>query len=696
MNKKILMTGACSAALVFGLATSAFAQDGQNGWDIMFMDPDPDVHTTIEHTVQSTNPTDDFGAVRSNDILDSNNGFSGIATDQQNNGSENAIGATTNVLVNVGGGDNLDQNLGIVQTVTQGDVDGTSGTGSRDNNITGSYNGASGITNAQQNNGDGNGLAIGNVVSANLDDDDSTGDLTQDVLIQHTVATAPGFVQTSSGVRHNTIEDSYGDAAGIMNVQQNNGDNNALAIGNAVSANINSDDGTGDSAQQLLIDHGVANSSVNDDADPNGVPAVDAERVNTVTGSFTGASGIANVQQNNGGVNTMAIGNAVSANIGGGDIHDESTQKVLVRGNLNNNDTRDDNAIGAGNVVVGERVNNVDGSFGDYQGIANVQQNNGSTNAMGIGNAVVVDVDTGNRPGSEHSRFTSVRAVGIVTNNSVDSTSAPGPSAAPFDRQNDVTGSFTGYQGMANGQQNNGDSNSLSIANGVRASINSDDVDNTSGDNVISAGAFGTVSNNPGRIGVNVDNDQNRGNTITDSFGGSAGVTNWQQNNGDNNAINSANAIVANINDGDRSQTGADIHTGAQSRAIVTDNRAFITDDVDRVNTITGSFNDASGIATVQQNNGDQNVLNSANAVVVSIDSNSANGFNGDIMSDTALSATVSGNVTIVAFTDVPPGFSNTIIDSFNGFSGIKTTQQNNGNHNAIQSSVSVVANLNN
>ena len=476
MNKKTLMTGVCSAALVFGLATSAFAQDGQNGWDIQFMDPDPDVHTTIDHTVQSRNPTDDNGAVRSNDITNSNNGLSGIATDQQNNGSENAIGATTNVLVNAGGGDDLSQDLGIIQSVTQGDVDGTSGTGSRDNRITGSYTGATGITNAQQNNGDGNAMAVGNVVSANLDDDDSTGDLTQDVLIQHTVQTAPGFTQTSSGVRHNTIDGSYGGAAGIMNAQQNNGDNNAMAIGNAVSANIDSGGGTGDSAQQLLIDHGVSNSSVNDDADPNGVPAIDAERINTVTGSFNDAKGIANVQQNNGGVNSMAIGNAVTANLGGGDIHDESTQKVLVKGSLSNNDTRDDNAIGAGNVVVGERVNNVEGSFGTFQGIANVQQNNGSTNAMGIGNAIVVDKDTGNRPGSEHSRFTSVRAVGLINSNSVDSTSAPGPSAAPFDRQNDVTGSFTGYKGMANGQQNNGDSNSLSIANGVRASIDSDDV----------------------------------------------------------------------------------------------------------------------------------------------------------------------------------------------------------------------------
>ena len=127
-------------------------------------------------------------------------------------------------------------------------------------------------------------------------------------------------------------------------------------------------------------------------------------------------------------------------------------------------------------------------------------------------------------------------------------------------------------------------------------------LDNTSGDNVISAGANGSVTNNPGGRLPNVDNDQNRGNAVTDSFGGSAGVTNWQQNNGDNNAINSANAIVANINDGDRSQSGADLHAGAQSNAIVTGNRAVITDDADRVNTIMGSFNDASGIATVQQN----------------------------------------------------------------------------------------------
>jgi hypothetical protein len=140
---------------------------------------------------------------------------------------------------------------------------------------------------------------------------------------------------------------------------------------------------------------------------------------------------------------------------------------------------------------------------------------------------------------------------------------------------------------------------------------------------------------------------------------------------------------------------GDDATVNAASTATVTNNVANETANVDRVNTIEGSFNDTAGVATVQQNNGDNNVINASKAIAAGISDNpDFVGFNGNIVDDTTITAVVSGNTSIIAPTNVPPGYQNTLSGSFSGFSGVKTVQQNNGSNNAIQSSIAVVANV--
>ena len=96
----------------------------------------------------------------------------------------------------------------------------------------------------------------------------------------------------------------------------------------------------------------------------------------------------------------------------------------------------------------------------------------------------------------------------------------------------------------------------------------------------------------------------------------------------------------------------------------------------------------------MQQNNGDNNVMGASNAVAVDVNGGGgANGF-GAAMSLAALSASVSGNTTIVNGTSVNPGYLNSITSSFDGASGVMTVQQNNGSNNAIQSAISVTANF--
>ncbi len=149
------------------------------------------------------------------------------------------------------------------------------------------------------------------------------------------------------------------------------------------------------------------------------------------------------------------------------------------------------------------------------------------------------------------------------------------------------------------------------------------------------------------------------------------------------------NAIVVNEDNVDPFSPSAS--NAAAGIAQVSGNRAADHPNTDRVNTIANrSFNNAHGVMTVQQNNGDNNVMGASNAVA--IDHNGANGW-GAGLSVAALNAVVTGNTSVISSTSALPGYQNTVVSSFTGASGVMTVQQNNGNNNAIQSAISVTAN---
>jgi hypothetical protein len=411
------------------------------------------------------------------------------------------------------------------------------------------------------------------------------------------------------------------------------------------------------------------------------------------------------VQQNNGDGNVMGIGDVVSANLGAGlgngQGHDDTTQKVRVSGTVSGNETTDQNRVtGAkdnqGNpiqLVTGERFNRINGgAFQNFLGLASVQQNNGNGNVIQAGTAVIADIGTPNNPSGRERSSLWVKADGTVTNNDATSSSDPGPSITPVDRDNLIANAFTGgVKGIVNVQQNNGDNNSMNVANAVRAAyLTEADLDTVDNNSVWTIGA---VTGNTA-----FDTDQNRDNRVGGgSFEEAAGMFTVQQNNGDNNAMNSATGVVASIFTG-ADTNGASAMAGAAAQATVQDNTSIVTVNSDRRNRINGgAFNDAAGIATVQQNNGDNNVINASKAIVAAVGSDSDDGFagfNGDIMADTLLTATVTGNTSIINWTSVPPGYENLLTNSFQGYKGVKTVQQNNGNNNAIQSSITVVGNI--
>jgi len=507
-------------------------------------------------------------------------------------------------------------------------------------------------------------------------------------------AVSAGSVNDDGSRRVNSVTSGFSDNfVGISHDQQNNGNNNAIGVATNVLLNTSDPTDTesdfGDVTQNLYVRGATSSATYTDDAPTSD----DAIRSNSITNAYKDVQGIVDVQQNNGDGNVMGVGDVVSANLGSGlgqngDQHDDSTQKVRVSATVTGITARDTNLYnGSAN---GERNNAIsNNAFDNFLGLASVQQNNGNGNVIQAGNAVVADLFTGTNTSAGEAVDQSVKADASVTNNKTTSSSQAGASPQPADRDNRITGVFDNAKGIVNVQQNNGDGNAMNVANSVRASYETaDDIDSV---NSSAVAAIGTVSGNTA-----TDTDQNRVNTLqSGSFADSAGLMTVQQNNGDNNAMNSATGVTASIFTGNQID-GASVTAGASATASVTNNKATATDDVDRQNTISsGSFNGAVGVATVQQNNGDNNVINASKSIVAGIgDEGTFVGFDGEMVANTSLTATVSGNTATIAATNSPPGYANVLTASFDGFQGIKTVQQNNGNNNALQSTITVVGNV--
>lgn len=654
MNFKRTLLASASAVVLLGAASGGAlaqtAQIQQNQKAVPAM-PNPTPTLTVNQLVDGAGngpgvDASDTGSRRVNTIDDDfSDGLRGISHDQQNNGSNNAMGIASNVVVNavddsaVPGEGDVTQDLGLRGITRNGEYSETASSSSslavRRNLITEAYDGVAGIVNVQQNNGDGNVMGIGDVVSANL-----------------------------GGIGTADVFDGAVDQNGIAH-----------------------DDAT----MEVLLDARVQSVTSTDSSHVNGSGDTYGERRNEVTNTFDEFVGMASVQQNNGNGNVIQAGNAVVADIlaaegpGGKDTDIDIAAVGLVSGNSSNSTAANANPTG----LVVDRLNLINNTaFDDAQGIVNVQQNNGDNNAMNVGNAVRASIGVPGVSGGDEDVDLAVKAQATVAGNTATSSSVGGPPPPP-DRENEITNAFKTVEGVVNAQQNNGDNNSMNVANGIVAVLGSaddiDDVNNSMG------AAIAGVTNNTAN-----DSNQNRSNAIEASaFHEAAGVMTAQQNNGDNNGMNVATAIVATIDN--TSVNGDDANSFASAAATVTGNTATTNLNVDRTNVIdSNAFNDASGVATVQQNNGDNNAINAAKSIAVAIAEapSSLVGFNGDVMADTAITAVVTGNTATIAYSSGTPGYENTLTDSFHGFAGVKTVQQNNGSNNAIQSSISVVANV--
>jgi len=598
----------------------------------------------------------------------------------------------------------------------------------RVNEIVGSYDGASGIVEVQQNNGSSNNIGAATAVHVDIAGNQN---VTAQAIANPT--SFDNFTLATGSDRRNDIIDSFNNFSGVVTVQQNNGDNNEIGAATAVHSSTGT---VGD-----VVQNAIANATSHTQSGSVSDDLVDSTNVrsNVIDPSFTNASGVMTVQQNNGNANAMGIATSVVANTGAGSLTQNAQASANVFGNLvddlsasrdnmiiqsfnggsgvatvqqNNGDanamavatafavnlgteTGDAASIdgqtatvtqGGDSVLItaadtravdGTRDTVVDNSFTGFQGIATVQQNNGNNNVMAEAIAIKVDLQTtGMDDDSETVLQTTASSNGELPRVAIENAAAAGAN----DRDNKVIDGFNGQAaGILKVQQNNGDNSYQGVSNTIDALIEGDeDIDTVTAS---SAGTEASITEAKAD-----DTGANRANLIDPSFVDAQGLVTVQQNNGNNSVMLGSNAVVANINNVEDDASG--IENGASGLADVIGNVATMTEFSDRTNSVAdGSFNGARGIITVQQNNGDNAIIAAANAAAV----NEGGAF-GSSLSTSSLGATVSGNTTTVAPT-VETGLANTVAMSFQNVAGIVVVQQNNGNNSAVQSAISMVAN---
>jgi len=678
MHKKMLMAGASVLTMLF--AGGALAEQGA----IATINEFEEIHSELP-LESPTGPAVydngyfDFGSRRENEIKDVLPD-AGVMHAQQSNGSSNHIAAASAVQANLNG------NGG---TVTGARVFGASvknfsmsENSWRTNDILDSFNDFSGVLSVQQNNGDNNVMGAATAVHGN-----SGGSATMEQFAETIGQSFRNFGEPSEpgqsarrvtdrdSSRFNLIDPAFMGANGVVSAQQNNGNSNAIAIANSVALNT----GEG-SVSQLARTNGFIAEQLVDD--------FSLERDNKITDdSFDYSQGIMNVQQNNGDGNVMGVANAVAANEG---LHirteNDVSQRVETKGTVDDTNSSDFNA----SYPRGRRSNQIEGTFDSASGVMNGQQNNGSNNVMGIANAVQVNSNTSKVSPSGDGQE-------VVGNQfAVASGDIASPAASEFEllptptrsseahRNNDISNAFDSMDGIANVQQNNGDNNVMGSANAVVANMYSgDNTDAVLGSTAMTKGSAWGRARDTRTV-------SNRDNHLTNSFKDADGILNVQQNNGSNNVMAVANAVVANVSTGDRTANGAS--NAAIGEADVQGSQSYGQYYVDRVNRVDDeAFSDATGIMTIQQNNGDNNILGASTAVVA--DLGNTGGF-GPAASTAELSATVSRNETLVGPTDDMPGVLNSLQAAFSNAKGIAAAQQNNGSSNTIQSAIAVSANL--
>ncbi|MEQ9814991.1 MAG: hypothetical protein RLO50_19600, partial [Azospirillaceae bacterium] len=530
----------------------------------------------------------------------------------------------------------------------------------------------------------------------------------QDYIAQSTVSVDGdvvdnGPVSDADSERLNEIDNSYDYTDGLHQAQQNNGSLNAMQIGTDVMVNVDATDDDPDVLSDVTVSGGLDNNGT---VSQGPAYSYDPDRENRIDDqSFDEADGLFSVQQNNGDTNVMGIGTSVVAMTENDEIG-TVTQNVDVTGPDPDNpadpwlDADGDGDLWALDLGDVQRDNVIEDSFNGFDGVANVQQNNGSQNLMGIGTSVVgaegadieeVEQTVSSAGGYDDDPFDQNDHVGQIDGIATTDWGS--------DRSNRIADSFRDGEGWLNVQQNNGNVNAMSMANGLLGQA--EDLTADSEADAVTQ----TVSSGGSVTDVYADNapfghiDPARDNAIVEGTAeDSGGVFNVQQNNGDLNSISQSTAVVASVGDADRiGDLTQDVDTNGSVSNFTDVNESISDWNSQRDNVISGdSFDGFEGLSQVQQNNGDANVLGASMAVSAMVDDSAGQTTEesfGDTVQDVSTYGLVQDveNVVDVQDGERPGERSNIVEDAYeDGFDGAAVAQQNNGSANVIGSGVAI------
>lgn len=608
--------------------------------------------TTRNQMGANDGPLTDDGSNRSNKITRALTDAEGVVIIQQNNGDGNAMSASAAITGVSGGIGTTNQTTSADGLAADMSINHEGGT--RDNEVDGAFVNIYGRATIQQNNGNGNAInsALGGIgmlgESGTVNQTSSTTDQSRHI---HT--------HDQGSDRHNLIVDSFTDSEAVTSVQQNNGDGNSLGISNATSIDLGNVDEAPNDQLALAEDgvdatHQITSSSgtvhVADASANNG-----ATRSNEIIDSFNDYTGIAAVQQNNGDANAIGAATAVAVTLGDSQLIDQS---VSAEGTVEHSD--------AWARAQGERSNLIDPSFMGAEGMFSVQQNNGNANALNL--ATAVSYNDGGSEGVEQT---------VTTTGTVEDVQALDQGDTRTNTLSEQ--SFQDMQGVATVQQNNGDANVIGAALGL--AVNDGHGALTPSNQTVAASGTVTEAYADGTGGTR-DNTTDSG-----AFDNATGVLTVQQNNGNNNVIGAAMGLIANIFDGDSSHSNA---TGSPSVEALVENSEAVIDGGQRTNTFDNAFNNAQGVAVIQQNNGDNNVMLASTRIVGSDEV--IDPF-GPASSLTELSASVTGNLSTANGKENLSDYINKTSNVANGGGGTFVIQQNNGANTGMGSSISLVVN---
>lgn len=650
--RRTLLLGASTLALSLGFSSSGvMAED---------VEQSATANISITHVVpgQFTEVHTDFVEPRSN-LIDDNafDASAGIIHAQQINGSGNVTGIAETVGESLNPGNEM---FSVLQrenvSIYLDDIKtGQYSASTRSNEIDNAFDSVQGIVDVQQNNGDANAMVIANNILR--ESDASNGTLSQDNTVYVTVGSGGGIsTQNSAGIRTNLIEgEAFDEFKGIATVQQNNGDANSMVAGNDLIL----DDSGGPISQTTTINSYVYNTDTYDGS---------GYRTNTLPNVFQSSQGMVDIQQNNGDANSII----------------DKKKLIIVNDGLvdQNNNVAHSVIVADADTYNATRSNSIDNFLNNasFAGVMGIQQNNGDGNSLTLSKQIAVDFS--DSPGVGDADDVSQRVKIEATAQGFFNFPGTGDhDMRDSDLDNRINSSFNDVEGIFNIQQNNGNANSMAIADSL--AVNTEEVDENRGSLYQKVKVKGFVPN-----GFQIKTSgTTKDNLIRDSFKDVAGFFAVQQNNGNANVMGIGTALYVDTGNATGSDGGPDENLGQfiKTEGEIGQGDGVLGSEVrdPRLNHIAeNSFRDTDGVANVQQNNGDGNVIGIANGYAL-------NQGTSDVYDSAEYwpgqQAKTSGSVETAEFSIFAVSTTNLIDNnSFNGFSGMANVQQNNANYSVL------------